>query len=347
MHRQQRLTLIFLAITAMMLSITATAKKGSKSTAEEKEIAGSVHPVLWSDPVDIRTRNLFYGPGGEKHAPHTTYTFEKEDMDGTSPKFIVKDENGVRWKVKMRYEARPETVASRLVWAVGYSTNEDYFMPELKVEGMPARLRRGQQFIDPAGTAHDVRLKRYLDDEKKVDLWKWSDNPFNSTKELNGLKVMMALINNWDLKDVNNSIYYRKHTEGVDGPENVYMVSDIGASFGTTGVSWKRGSADGILHYYAASKFLGKVTPESVSFATPSRPLLPDIFDPQDFFMRMHMRWIGRNIPRNDVRWIAQILAQLSAGQIRDAFRAAGYKPDEVEGFSKVVEGRIALLSKL
>ena len=63
--------------------------------------------------------------------------------------------------------------------------------------------------------------------------------------------------------------------------------------------------------------------------------------------MRMHMRWIGRNIPRNDVRWIAQILAQLSPEQIRDAFRAAGYKPYEVEGFSKVVEGRIALLSKL
>jgi len=63
--------------------------------------------------------------------------------------------------------------------------------------------------------------------------------------------------------------------------------------------------------------------------------------------MRMHMRWIGRNIPRDDVRWIAQILAQLSPEQIRDAFRAGGYTPDEVEGFSKVVEGRIAQLNKL
>jgi hypothetical protein len=347
MKTNRRLITIFLAVAAVAFSLTATAKKGTKSTAAEKETAGSAHPVLWSNPVDIRSRNLFYGPGGEKHAPHTTYTFEKEDMDGTSPKFIVHDENGVKWKVKMRFEARPETVASRLVWVVGYSTNEDYFMPELHVEGMPEHLRRGQQFINPQGTAHNVRLKRYLEDEKKVDSWKWSDNPFSSSKELNGLKVMMALINNWDLKDANNSIYYKKHAEGSDGPENVYMVSDLGASFGTTGVSWRRGSADGILRFYSASKFLGKVTPESVDFVVPSRPLAADIFDPPDFFMRMHMRWIGRNIPRADVRWIAQILAQLSPEQIRAAFRAGGYTPEEVEGFSKVVQGRIAQLNKL
>jgi hypothetical protein len=247
----------------------------------------------------------------------------------------------------MGHEVRPETVASRLVWAVGYSANEDYFLPALHVEGMPEHLHRGQQFIEPQGTAHNVRLKRYLEGEKKVGIWKWSDNPFTSTKELNGLKVMMALINNWDLKDVNNSIYYKKHAEGSDGPENIYMVSDIGASFGTTGVTWKRAAADGDLHSYSSSKFLRKVTPEYVDFAVPSRPLAADIFDPHDFFMRMHMRWIGRHISHDDVHWIGQLLAQLSPEQIRDAFRAAGYKPDEVEGFSKVVEGRIAQLNKL
>jgi len=347
MNRKQRLITILLAITALLISPTATAKKGTKPTGSDKEKASSVNPVLWRSPGDILSRNLFFGPGGETHAPHTTYTFEKEDMDGTSPKFIVRDENGVKWKVKMGHEVHSETVASRFVWAVGYSANEDYFLPELPVEGMPQHLHRGQQFIEPRGTAHIVRLKRYLEGEKKVDIWKWSDNPFSSTRELNGLRVMMALINNWDTKDVNNAIYLEKHPEGLAGPENIYMVSDLGASFGTTGVSWRRGSADGILRFYRTSKFLGKVTPEYVNFAAPSRPLAADIFDPHDFFMRMHMRWIGRNIPRDDVRWIAQILAQLSPEQIRDAFRAGGYTPDEVEGFSKVVEGRIAQLNKL
>ena len=347
MNKKLRLIIILLAIATLVSTAAAAPKKGTKATSLEKEIAGSANPVLWRSPGDIRSRNLFFGPGGEKHAPHTIFTFEKEDMDGTSPKFIVHDENGVRWKVKMGHEARPETVASRLVWAVGYSTNEDYFLPEFRVEGMPEHLHRGRQFIQPQGIAHDVRLKRYLEGEKKVDTWKWSDNPFTSTKELNGLKVMMALINNWDLKDVNNSIYYEKHPEGSGGPENIYMVSDIGASFGSTGVSWKRAGADGDLHIYSRSKFVLKVTPTYVDFATPSRPMAMDVFYPPDFFMRIHMRWIGRRVPRNDVKWIAQLLAQLSPDQIRDSFRAAGYKPDEVEGFSKVVEGRIAQLNKL
>ena len=63
--------------------------------------------------------------------------------------------------------------------------------------------------------------------------------------------------------------------------------------------------------------------------------------------MRLHMRWIGRRIPREDVQWIGQLLAQLSPEQIRDAFRAAGYTPDEVEGFAKVVEKRIAELGQI
>jgi hypothetical protein len=347
MNKKQRLIAILLAITALLLSGTATAKKGPKTTVSDKEIASSVNPVLWRSPGDIRSRNLFYGSGGEAHAPHTTYTFEKEDTAGTGPKFIVRDENGVRWKVKMGHEARPETVASRFVWATGYSTNEDYFRPELRVEGMPKHLHRGQQFVDPQGTAHNVRLKRYLDGEKKTGIWKWSDNPFSNTRELNGLRVVMALINNWDTKDINNAINYEQHSEGSSGPENIYMVSDLGATFGTTGVSWKRSGADGILQSYSNSKFMLKATAAYVDFATPSCPMLMDIFYPPDFLMRVHMRWIGRRIPRADVQWMGQLLAQLSPEQIRDAFRAGGYTPDEVEGFSKVVEGRIAQLNKL
>ena len=90
-----------------------------------------------------------------------------------------------------------------------------------------------------------------------------------------------------------------------------------------------------------------KVTPKYVDFATPSLPTILDVFYPPDFFMRMHMRWIGRRIPRNDVHWIGQLLAQLSPEQIRDAFRAAGYAPDEVEGFAQVVEKRIADLGQI
>src|ERR1035438_7435816 len=101
MNKKLRLIAILLAITALSLSGSATAKKGPKPTGSDKEIASAANPVLWRSPGDIRSRNLFYGSGGEDHAPHTTYTFEKEDTEGTSPKFIIHDENGVKWKVKI------------------------------------------------------------------------------------------------------------------------------------------------------------------------------------------------------------------------------------------------------
>jgi hypothetical protein len=44
---------------------------------------------------------------------------------------------------------------------------------------------------------------------------------------------------------------------------------------------------------------------------------------------------------------MGQILAQLSPGQIRDAFRAAGYSSQEIEGFASVIQNRIAQLNKL
>ena len=122
---------------------------------------------MWVDPTDISSRDLFYGPGGEKDAPRGTFTFEKEDLNGTNPKFDVRDQDGVKWKVKLGEEARPETVASRFVWSVGYFADEDYFLPDFKVEGMPAHLHRGGNLIAPDGSMHNVRLKRYLEGRKK------------------------------------------------------------------------------------------------------------------------------------------------------------------------------------
>lgn len=345
---QKRPLIIFLTV-ALMLPVAAMGSEKNKNRdrkpGEETSKVGAT--ILWRDPVDIKTRNLFYGPGGEDHAPQTSCIFEKEDTKGTSPKFICHDEKGARWKVKMGAEARPETAASRFVWAAGYSASEDYFLPELHVEGMPEHLHRGRQFIGPGGAAHNVRLKLYLSGGKKVGDWKWEDNPFSSTRELNGLRVIMAILNNWDTKDINNAIYSVKPSEGSAGPERMFIVSDLGATFGTTGVSWRRAATDGSLKFYDGSKFILKTTPAYVDFATPSCPFLLDVFDPFDFFMRVHMRWIGRRIPRSDVHWMGQVLAQLSPEQIQDAFRAAGYSSEETKGFSKVVEERIAALGQI
>jgi hypothetical protein len=298
--------------------------------------------VLWRDPVDLGSRDLFYGPGGEKDQPHGPFTFVEEDLHGTNPKYIVRDRDKVKWTVKLGLEARPETVASRLVWAAGYFTNEDYFLAELRVDQMPAHLKRGRSLVAADGSMHAARLKRHIEDQKKIENWTWRHDPLTGTRGFNGLRVLMALINNWDLKDDNNEIYGGKNT-----PEQIYMVSDLGASFGGTGLSFPFRHSKGYLHAYAHSKFITKVTPEFVDFRVPSRPALIYIFRLPDFVKRVKMDALGDHIPRADAQWIGHVLSGLSSAQIRDAFRAGGFTPEQVEGFSKVVEGRIKELNSL
>ena len=52
-------------------------------------------------------------------------------------------------------------------------------------------------------------------------------NSFVGTRELDGLRVLMALMNNWDLKTSNNAIY--------EAGAELYLVSDLGGTFGRTG----------------------------------------------------------------------------------------------------------------
>jgi len=74
---------------------------------------------------------------------------------------------------------------------------------------------------------------------------------------------------------------------------------------------------------------------------------LVNLLNPHEFFSRLRLRWIGHQIPREDARWIGQLLARLSPQQLRDAFRAAGYSPEEIEGFTTVLQRRIMLLNQL
>jgi hypothetical protein len=346
MYKKQQLLALASMIVVLSVPAVGAGKKKEKAATDSGEITGSASPVLWREPTDIASRNLLYGPGGKEHAPPSTFIFESEDMNGSNPKLVIRDDNGVKWKLKLGAEARPEPVAANLVWAAGYSANEDYFVPEVQVKNLPAHLRRGQELVGPNGSLHDVRLKRYLKGEKKTAIWEWRRNPFTGTREFNGLRVMMAVINNWDLKDENNAIYREKRGDG-EATELVYMISDLGASFGTTGLERSHEKAKGNLDSYAKSKFIRKVDGEFVDFDDPHRPAAIVFANPHEFVSRLNLEWIGRHIPRADAKWLGELLAKLSPEQIRDAFRAGGFSPEEVEGFASVLESRIQDLKRL
>ena len=185
-----------------------------------------------------------------------------------------------------------------------------------------------------------ARLERSVKGQKKSGNWSWFKNPFVGTKELNGLRIMMALINNWDLKEVNNAIY----DETGEGPR--YVVSDLGATFGETGnpiVRSKSNPGD-----YSASDFIQKVTPEFVDFPF-EQPAASGHGDRSSgkYVDRTHMQDIVKEIPVADAKWLGKLLEPLSDEQIRDCFRAAGYSPEEVEGNAAMVKERIKDLNRL
>jgi hypothetical protein len=157
----------------------------------------------------------------------------------------------------------------------------------------------------------------------------------------------MALINNWDLKDVNNAVYERKHADDPSQPSKIYVISDLGATFGTVGFIRSLEGSRGNLEAYKNSTFISNVTPEYVDFGAPGRPALVETLNLPVYLRRMDLRWIGRNIPRADAKWMGQVLGRLSPDQIRDAFRAAGYSLEEVNEFARVVEARISALNAL
>jgi hypothetical protein len=297
--------------------------------------------AIWHDPGDISSKNLLLGSGGEKHQPQgTKFKFIKEDMHGTTPKLDVTDEGGKKWKLKLGNEARAEVTASRFVWAVGYPTDEYYGVREAQIEQLPLHLRRGQHWVGADGVVHNARLKRDPEGFKKVGQWEWKQNPFVGTREFNGLRVLMAVINNWDLKDVNTGIYDSDH-------QRLYIVSDLGGSFGATHVVAKHNSRSGELESFEKSPFITSAGSDHIDFATPGTASKIVLFAPNIYSYRERMKWIGDNIPRADAKWIGQLLAQLTPQQIRDAFTAGGYSPAETERYARVIEQRIAELTRL
>jgi hypothetical protein len=292
-------------------------------------------PVIWQDRGDAAGLDLTTGPGGADHEPGTVFRFLQESASGTSAKFDVEDERGVRWKIKLGEEGRGETAAARLLWAAGYLVDEDYYRLQIHVSGMPP-LKRGQRFVAPDGTVAGARLERHGPDTTP---WSWYDNPFIGSREFNGLRVMMALINNWDLKAVNNGV------TGASTGEGVYGITDLGASFGRTGNTIHR--SKGRSQDFAATTFIDKVTATHVDFVLESRPFLPTVVHVRNYVFRTRMESIAHDIPIADARWIGDRLGRLSATQIADCFRAGGFSPPDVDVYTRALLKRISALRAL
>ena len=304
------MTRTVVALFALLLLLTpAVAQKKSK----QKEALPKGTPVLWRarDPAKL---NLAAGPGGAGMRPATRgLRLLKEEKGGWSKKYRVRDARGREWVVKLGKEAQSETAATRLIWAAGYETEITYLVPRVTIPGK--------------GTFENVRFEARPAGVKRHGDWSWARNPFSGTRELDGLKVLMVLINNWDLKDENNVIL---HTAG--SRELHYAISDLGATFGKTGGGplWRLTRSRNDPEDYADSKFIDKVKDGYV-----------------DFHFTGVNEGLFEKVKVEHARWIGERLALLTDGQLASLFRAANYTPAETRLLARVVRARIDELTSL
>jgi hypothetical protein len=297
-----------LLLFALMLSLTSVETGLAKSKKKKEALTGT--PILWQRPDNISSRDLFLGPGGEAMRPNLRkITFIKEEKGGYSKKYRVRDGSGHEWVAKIGKEAQSETSAIRLLWGVGYVTEVNYLVPRVTIPGK--------------GTFTNVRFEARPERWDRVGEWKWKQNPFIGRPEYQGLKIMMAMINNWDLKDSNNVIVKLR-----DGNSDAlyYIISDLGATFGhasTTPLLWRFTRSRNNPEKYARSEFFQKVKGNRVvlHFGGKNSGLMKDL-------------------TVNDAQWIGGLLSQLSDQQLRDAFRAANYSPSQVNLLARTVRER-------
>jgi hypothetical protein len=297
----------------LLLATFAAAQHPDKHHHREKSDTSVSRDILWQ-PVNVAGQDLFLGPGGAAMQPDlSNVTFVEERKGGYSKKYVIKDAAGNKWVAKVGREAQSETAAVRLLSGIGYVTEVNYLVPTITIPGK--------------GTFSNARLEARPKDIKRGKEWKWGQTPFENTPQMKGLMLMMAFIDNWDMKSANNVILHH-------GERREYVISDLGVSFGKTGSNplplfWRIGRSRNNPSDYAKANFITGVSHNKVK-----------------------VRFNGKNRTRMrsfttaDARWLAGLLTQLSDDQIRDAFRAANYSKSDTDLLTHAVRNRIRQLDE-
>jgi hypothetical protein len=249
------------------------------------------------------------GPAKAGFAPALTKVkFLGKQPGGNNLKYRLEDANGNEWVVKVADESQAEVAANRLLWAIGYRTEIDQIVPKISIEGI--------------GNYKNARFELRSKEITRGDRWSWAGNPLAGTKEFDGLRIMMALVNNWDLKDDNNVFI-------TEGGKKYLVVSDMGSSFGKLADKSKSRTGRSVNkpEDFAEAGFIKGV--DSGMVVLDYRGMGEDYL---------------KGIKVENARWLADLLLQLSDKQISDTFRAAGYENEDVNTFTAAIKQRIAAL---
>ncbi len=267
---------------------------------------------LWIDPGP-EPRDLFWGPGKEPLAPSAAahYQLQARDESGFSVSYDVQGPDGVEWSAKIGPEAQTEVVVSRILWGIGYHQPPTYYLPKWTLVSKGGEPK----------TESEARFRPKLDSLDRLDdYWRWADNPFGGTPQLDGLLVVLLMLNSTDLKDDNNSIYALP--EPREGASRWYVVRDVGAALGETGKVFPRRNW---LLGFEQHGFIRRVDGNRVEFDYNGR----------------HQELLEMIGP-DDVRHGARLLQRLTDAQWADAFRAGNYGAVDAARFIRRIKQKIA-----
>ena len=302
----------------LLASLVAVACAGCVAPIMRSTASGPQTPLqlaeLWEAPNDLAERNLFEGPWGKDFAPDPTavYAFVTQKSVGISPGYGVVDPLGREWSVKQGPEAKVEVVMSRVLSALGYHQPPVYYLPRWTLASGLSQHVESEARFRPKHAG--------LKDEGE---WSWQENPFVGTPPYNGLRVLMLILNESDLKNSNNTLYtVGKAVDSPSAARRWYVVRDIGTALGEFGRLDPTRNDPG---KFERTRFIKRVKNGAVDFDYDGR----------------HQE-LAEHIGPADVRWTCDLLSRLSVDQWRDAFRAGGYDAALADRFIARIKAKIA-----
>lgn len=334
---------MYRCVLAILLSVTAAF---SLQVINEKADVGELpqgENILWTDPGDVASLDFQSGPGGTEGQPQPPFRFVQEDRSGTISKVNVIDHRGVAWNVKWGSEARASVFCTRLRWACGYFAEHEYFLEHGRIEGAHG-LKRAKSHISDDGSFKNARFQLRTGSPKFLDNynWTWNSNPFTGTRELQGLKILMLLVSNWDTKDARDFVDTKDgrvmdsnlaifEDDSSEQPRYFYADIDWGASLGRWGgtFSWSKWDCQGFAQQTA--HFVKGVEGGQLKWG----------------FSGKHRKDIADGITVEDVQWLLQYLGRISDEQIQRGLAASGATPDETDCYTRALRRRIEQLQRV
>jgi hypothetical protein len=295
--------------------------------------------LIWRDPGSLSAQQMADGPCGRGGGPAEPFHFVEEHDTGSQPCVSVRDRRGREWRVKWGQEVHTEVFGTRLAWALGYFAEPSYFIASGVIHGA-RELRRAASCIDDQQRFSEARFELSESGVAKhfdAHGWAWDDNPFVGSHELNGLKILMMLVSNWDNKDVrdvargsNTAIFeYPANgspSEGGRSTEARYLIIDWGAALGAWGNNvLKRGRWD----------------PEA--FASQSQYFITGVDDGivQWGYQGQRTADLVQGITLDDVKWFDRSAQRITDDHLRAALRASGANEEETDRFTAALRERL------